>query len=228
MDIETAHQAGKDAFERSLAVLVGLAALIGAALATLEVDSGKHEERALNMASRLSVEIFGKIAGSGPPRSAESQSSQAASIRALEGTLRESGAEALRAVGGSVEVQQVQERIAAADERVGARLEKLTESIGSVPSESSGVDPVTRAVIGQSEDDLRGLLARQQRQVDVAEKYAERGTRAVFALSLLALTAVLLGLAAVIGRRSGGTPILLLANATLALATGWGASALLI
>lgn len=228
MDIETAHQAGRDAFEKSLAVLVGLAALIGAALGTLEVDSGKSEERALNMASRLSVEIFGKIAGSGPPRSAESQSGQAATVRTMEATLRKGGAESLRTVGGNVDVQRFQERIASADERVGARLQKLSESIGSVPSESSGVDPVTRAVISQSEDDFRQLLVRQQHQVDVAERFGQRGTRAVFGLSLLALTAVLLGLAAVVGRESGGTPILVLASATLALATGWGASALLV
>jgi hypothetical protein len=228
MDIETAHQAGKDAFGKSLAVLVGLAALIGAALGTLEVDAGKSEERALLMASRLSVEIFGKIAGSGPPRSAESQSGQAATVRAMEGTLRKAGAETLRAAGGNADVQQFQERIASVDERVGARLQKLSESIGAVPSESSGVDPVTRAVISQNEDDLRRLLARQQHQVDVAEKYGQRGTRAVFALSLVALTAVLLGLAAVVGRESGGKPILVLASGTLTLASGWGASALLV
>ena len=42
---------------------------------------------------------------------------------------------------------------------------------------------------------LTRLVVEQNRQRDVADKYFERGTRSVYALSILALGAVLLGLA---------------------------------
>jgi hypothetical protein len=63
--------------------------------------------------------------------------------------------------------------------------------------------------------DWAGLLSEQIRQMDIADRYGDRGNRTLFGLSLLALGAVLIGLAAVLG---GGLPgRVVISAATLAL-----------
>lgn len=223
MDVEVVHKAtGRTRFHKWVAFLAGLAAVLATLLATLDMHSNKREEQALSRSARLSVEIFGRIAGSSPVQTAGYQATATGTSRAIESLAR-------RIVGREFpETNDFEQALGAADERAGERLQSLADSVGSVPLESSGVDPHTRGVIGTGVEQLTLLVEEQNRQRDVADKFFERGTRSVYALSILALAAVLIGLAAVLGQRGGGSITLVVAGLAIVFAMGWGGSALLV
>jgi hypothetical protein len=59
LDVEIVHKAtGKTRFEHWLAILIGLAAITAACLATLEMHSNGRWEQASTEAADLSVELF--------------------------------------------------------------------------------------------------------------------------------------------------------------------------
>jgi hypothetical protein len=121
VDIETAHAEEATPFSRWLAVLVGLAALIAALLATLEVDAGKREERALIQANRLSIQIFEETATDGPLTTFVLESQQKSLVPAIEGTFRAQ----LSLEGGDLaQLQQsLSEAAGAASTAIGAAVE---------------------------------------------------------------------------------------------------------
>lgn len=221
MDIEVVHKAtGRTRFHKWLALLAGLAAVLATLMATLDMHSNKREEQALSRSARLSVEIFGRIAGSNPVQTAGYQAAATGSSRAIESLAR-------RIVGPEFPgTGEFEEALGDADERAARRLQSLAESVGGVPAEASGVDAHTRSVISTDPEDLTRLVEEQNRQRDVADRFFERGTRSVYALSILALAAVLLGLAAVLGQRGGGSITLVVAGMALVFAMAWGGSAL--
>lgn len=222
MDIEVAHSVeGKRPLHKWLALLVGLSAVVAASLATLDLHSSKRYEDFSSRSSRLSVELFGRIAGSSFPFTDEGIGTQMALFRQIQGTARE--------VVSTLEpsAQGFEAGIATADKATAERLTALAQAVGQVPPPESGVDPLTRSVIGTTEDDLRALGTRQNQLLDEATRYGNRSSRAVFALSLVALATVLLGLAAVMGERSGAAPLVGGAGVLLLVAIGWGLTAFL-
>ena len=221
VDLETAHQGpAGDRFRKVLTVLAGAATLIAALLATLELHASKREERAFVLASRLSVELSGRIAGSSSRFSFESRSVRDAITRSLASPAR------LLANRERPASTRFQEALAEAEEGAAARLRRIAQETGSAPSEASGVDPYTRTVLATEVPQLQQLLAEQNRQLDVSQKYGGRESRALFALSLLALGAVLLGLAAVVGANRNGRLTLGLSATFLAVSSLLGISAL--
>ena len=64
--------------------------------------------------------------------------------------------------------------------------------------------------------------------MDIADRYGERGNRTLAGLSVLALGAVLVGLAAVLGRGVPGHVVIGAATLSLLAAAGWGVAALLV
>ncbi len=221
MDIEVVHKSrGADRFEKALAVLVGLAAVVAALLGTLEVDSNKRQEQAQADGVRLTVQIFGTLAGSAPAADEGTQASQLAILRNLQATARRLAAGPLPATAG------FESALADADQRAAEDLGPVVDSVSTPPGPESDVDPVTRAVISSTTDDATKLLARQSRVLNTASRFGSRGSRAVFGLSILALAVVLLGLSAVLGRASRGSITLVLGAVALAAAAASGASAL--
>ena len=221
MDVELVYKAAEARFNKVLSVLVGLSALAASLLATLDVHSGRRQEQALNRSSRLSVQIFGRLAGSAPPQVLAYQVLQLSNLNTLKGTQRSLSA-FMRP-----ETFDFEFTVAGADRRVGMRLLELARQVRVTPDASSGVDENTRGVIASRFADVDELVNQQNHQLDLADTYGERGTRAVYALSLVALAAVLLGLSAVIGRRGGGITSVLGAVALL-VSAGWGASSLFV
>lgn len=222
MEVEIAHgveEAGPR--KKWMAVLIGIAAVATAALATLDLQASKRYEDDVNRSAGLTVEIFGRIAGSSFPATAQGISAQAGLLRGIEATGRQLLSTTDPSVGG------FEAAIAQADRAAADRLQRLADSIGEVPDPSSGVDPLTRDVIGTSVDQLRDMTSRQNRLIDDATRYGNRSSRAVFALSLVALSTVLLGLAAVMGARSGAGALVGGAGVLLLIAVGWGATAFL-
>jgi len=222
MEVEVAHGVeGRGKLQKWLAVLVGISAVVAASLATLDLHSSKRYEDFSGRSTRLSVNLFGRIAGSSFPFTGEGISSQIALFRAIQASSRE--------VVSTVEpeAEALEAALARADKAAADRLTELAATIGDVPAPDSGVDPLVRSVIGTSEDDLRGLAEQQNRMLDEATRYSNRSSRAIFALSLVALATVLLGLAAVMGARSGAAPLVGGAGAFLVIAIGWGLTAFL-
>lgn len=218
MDVELVHKGShKSRFEKWLAMLVGLIAVAAALLATLDMHSNKRWEQASVRGSRLSVEIFGRIAASGPVRAAETNTQQTALLLGQESSARflqdKEGADAY---------------IALADQRASDRLLELVEAIKDPADDADELDPVARDVLATSLDELSDLSAQQHEQIDEADRYGTRINRANFALLLLALGGVLLGLAAVMGVEGRGYITLVAAGAALVSAVAWGGSALLV
>jgi hypothetical protein len=221
MDIELASKAaGTNRFEKALAVLIGLAAVAAALLGTLEVDSNKRQEQAQAEGVRLTVQIFGTLAGSAPPADAGAQASQAAILRGLQASARRLAAAPLPATAG------FEAALADADQRASDDMGPVADSVAKAPDEASGVDPVARTVINSTTDDATALLVRQNRVLDTANRFGSRGSRAVFGISILALAAVLLGLSAVLGPENRGAITLGLGALALLGAVASGASAL--
>lgn len=222
LDIEAVTEAsGQTPFDRWLAVLVGAAAILAALLATLQVDAGMQEERALHMASRLSVRIFEGTAGGSPRFAFQVNGLQLATSLAISATAAQiavlNDPETLDAIQGRAE----------ADAKAAERLFVIAQTMGSVPSESSGVDEATRKLAGADPGDLADVALAQNREMEVADRHGERGNRTLYGLSLLALGAVLVGLAAVLGRGVPGRVVIVAATLALVAAGAWGVAALL-
>jgi len=88
------------------------------------------------------------------------------------------------------------------------------------------VDAHTRAVLNQTVGDMAGSVQELNDQLALAERYGTRGTRAVFALSLLAIGAVLLGLAGSMGATRAGRISLGASAVALLLSVVWAGAAL--
>ncbi len=223
LDVQAVTEvSGKTRFDRWLAVLVGVAAILAAVLATVQADAGNQAERALHMATRLSVRIFEETAGSSPRFSFEINSLQQATMLAISGTA------AQIAVLGMPETADAIQGRAEADVTAAERLMAIAQSMGAVPPASSGIDSTALKVLASNPVDWAGLLSEQIRQMDVADRYGERGNRTLFGLSLVALGAVLIGLAAVLGAGLPGRVVLTAATLALLAAAALGLAAILV
>ncbi len=61
MDVESAHLSGaRSAFDKTMALLAGAAAVLASILGTIESDASKKEERSLSVAARISTEVGAK------------------------------------------------------------------------------------------------------------------------------------------------------------------------
>lgn len=223
LDVEAVTEvSGRTRFERWLSLLVGAAAILAASLALLQVDAGLQEERALHMASRLSVRIFEETAGSSPRFSFQITSLQQATTLAISATAAQLAVLTMPETADAIQAR------AEADLKASERLMAIAGSMGAVPPASSGIDPATRDVLASNPLAWVDLLSEQLRQMAIADQYGERGNRTMFGLSLLALGAVLIGLAAVLGPSVPGRVVIVAATLALLAGAAWGIGALLV
>lgn len=218
MDVEIATETGGGRFGQALAVVVGLAAVLGALLGTIEMATSKEGERAQFIATRMSVDLYGRETVGQIVSDAQAAATEQARTGAIAAAFEQEGAASPRA-------PDVDRAVAAARVVAAARLSALAASVGRVPDPSSGVDPLTREAIGSDQYVLRDLEARTLHQLADAHRSGGRRSRAVFALSLVALAGVLAGLAAVLGAGRSGATCLAVAAGALAAAAAWGVTA---
>ncbi|HVM10880.1 MAG TPA: hypothetical protein VM638_00190 [Actinomycetota bacterium] len=219
LDLELAHRESRTRFDVRLAALVGSAAIAAALLGTLEMHSGKREERAFTMASRLAVQVSSGTAVSGLRSSLQASAITQGAAGGLESAGRAIAAiEAGSPEGGA---------IAAAEERASERLLELAQALLEAPGPDTGLDARTRGALEATPETLTLLVAEQNRQVDLAERYGNRENAAIFGLSLVAIAAVLLGLAGILGEGRQGRMILTVATVVLGASVLWGGWALL-
>jgi hypothetical protein len=220
MDLDTIAEteALSPAARRWLAILVGVAAVTAALLAAFEADSGRREELAFVRASRSSIQIFAELAGSTPRNEF--------ALAGVRGALQtEVGANGrlLVSAEASPEAFAVVAAMSEAESAAAARYQDAVQAMARVPPDAP-IDPATRTILTSDLDRIRRILAYQNRQVDVADVYGTRQERAMFSIALVALAAVLLGLAGLVGARRGGRLALVAAASALVLAVGWSAS----
>lgn len=218
LDVETAGSVGQTRFKRWLAILVGVTALAAALLATLEADAGRREERAFVRGSRLSLDIFENVAGSGPRNSFQARGVETSLALGAEATAR------FLAADGDLDPLDLGRALA--DQAAADRIPGIVERMAAVPGPESDLDAHTREVLASTPAQLQSIVEDQNAAIDAAERFGTRQDRSIFALSLAAIAAVLLGLAGVIGEGRAGRIVLVTAALALLLAMGWGASAL--
>lgn len=207
-------------FERTLAVLVGLTALVASLVATLELDSGRKGDRAAILGARLPVQIFEGIASSQNRSDFHLNTQRQASALAIEALARQSSSPPRE---NGLDFEQL---IARADLAASRRLRVAAMEMARIDPESRGVDPHTAKTILVTTKELGNQVQIQGSVIDRANKYSGRDGRAVFALSLVAIAAALLGLAAVLKAGPGGRIALTAGVLALALSAALGSFAL--
>ncbi len=207
-------------FEKTLAVLVGFTALAASLLATLELDAGRKGDRASLLGARLPVQIFQGIAASQLRSDFHLNTEREASATGLQGlarllsSFREHGA------------LDFEDPLGRSQFTASKRLRAAALEMAAISPRSRGVDPATAAAILATPKQLAAQVRVQGRVIDSANAYSTRDGKAVFALSLVAIAAALLGLAAVFKGGPGGHIALGAGAVALALSTIWGLLAL--
>src|SRR3954453_19742822 len=138
MDIETAHKgSGRSGFERSLAILAGLAAVLAALLATLQVDSSRRGDQAMETATRLAVQVFEASAATGVLSVYQYQAGQEAPLLDIESSAHS------QASVQATPIAVTQQAIATAEAKAAQRLTIAAAAMSLAPGEESPVDAHT-------------------------------------------------------------------------------------
>ncbi len=219
MDVEVAATIGRGRLGQGLAVVLGIAAVLGAVLGTIEMTVRKDAERAQFVAARMSVDAYGRETVQQIVSDAQAAATAQARTAAIQADYDRE-----RAAGPSTPA--VDRAVADADVAAAARLAALAASVGRAPDASSGVDGLTREAMVSDPSVLRTLEGRTIHQLSDARRSGAKRGRAVFALSLVAMAGVLAGLAAVFGAGRSGSLCLVVAAAALAAAAVWGVTAI--
>ncbi len=196
-------------FHQVVAVTVGFVAVLAALLAILEADSHRRNDLATARASLLTSDISTDIAASSSFTSFGLTSRQDALALALESTARR------LATFGQPSVEAGEVPLADAEGKAASRASTLASTMGALPTTADGVDPFAIETLAATTAGMNALTKQQNNQVDRAERYAKRETRAILGLSLAASAAALLGLAGLLGGGRSGR--LLLTFALLAM-----------
>lgn len=227
LDIETAGTPAEERpsrYRRWLSVLVGATAVAAATFAAVESHSGRLEEQAFVRANRLSIDLFAKIAGSSPRVSFQLDSIRDAVSKSLTATARNLGA--LRR--GEPSVTELARALSAARDRTTDHVIEVTRQMGQIPADAPGIDPALREILTTDVSQLGPEVEEQNRQVDEADVHGTRQERAMFGIALVAIAAVLLGLAGLMGRGRPGRVALFGAGVSLVIAVGWVVSGFVI
>jgi len=208
-DIEAAAKSSElpDSRRRWLAVLVGLAAVLAGVLTLAERSAGRHEQQALQDATRQSLAIFVNIAGSQSRSQFTADNVRRALLVGTEGLARviKTKGEAFKLATGR----------SGADTRSQKRLVEVTKEMDNANGRDTPVDDFTAQVISSDEKKLRRLLASQNQAVDDANTWGNRSNRATYALGLTAIAAALLALAGMMGAARSGRIALIAAGVSL-------------
>lgn len=197
--------------ERAMAVLLGLVAVVAAALVLVQAVQGQREARENAVAAQLSADVTTRLVASQTFLGFRFLNLQRATQVMLEG-----GARRLVALeAGSA----VEDAIGVAETEAGRGLAALVEEMAALPPADGPLDAYARAALGTGNQELGRLVAEQNAARDAATIASARSNEAVLGLSIVALAGVLAGLAAVVGRGRSGRALLAVAAVALGVAT---------
>jgi len=190
------------AFDRFAAVLIGFVAILAAIFAVQQAHEGLAGTRAQVEGARLAADAAARIGASTTASSADLRARQDALVVGITGTSRQiqslsAGDEAALAVGTAH---------VAASKRLATAVDETMATTGGEP-----VDAYTTGLIHATDDEIRAIVAEQNRQVDISITAGQRQLVAVLGLSLVTLAGVLAGVAAVLGRGKAGWLMLVIA-----------------
>lgn len=209
IDLETVQSTDRGTrFHQAIAVLLGIIAVLAAALGAVQLDRSQDEARAATQAARLTGDLAAGIPVQGSGSQLIYMATQAALTREAEGTTRQFF---------SMGVDEAAVAEGAAEEAAGRRLRDIASAMGATPDSTSGLPPYELRLMTADMDALVRQVVEQNRVVDVdIQTASDDSGSAVAGLSVLALAGVLVGLASVLGASRAGRVTLLMS----ALATG--------
>jgi hypothetical protein len=205
IDLETVQSTREGTrFHRAIAVLLGLIAVLAAALGAVQMERSLAETRAATQAGRLTADLAAGIPVQGIGFTLSATATQAALLRMAEGTTREF----LASTAGD----PVAAAAGAAEQAAGQRLVAIAGRMGAKPDATSGFPAYELRLIGAGMDDLQAEVEEQNRLVIVTVTAASADSNLTVAgLSVLALAGVLVGLASVLGADRAGRATLVVA-----------------
>jgi hypothetical protein len=211
---ETRHG---DWFDRLTALLIGFLAVLAASLVLVQVDESQAQARANANVSRINSELTTWIIASGSLSNAQLVSVQRANQLGIEGAGRQ-----IVGLGRGDETMQA---IGAANFSAGLRLATIAHEMNALSDAASPLDPYALRMLTlpydmtapmvdgvfQLTDEMKALLAELDQQDLAAADASARSNYAVLGLSVVALSGVFVGLAAVVGSGRAGRLLLVLA-----------------
>jgi hypothetical protein len=206
-------------FEKALAWLIGIAALTAAILLVVQVDGSAHGTRAGVRAGIVSSELTTAMTATAEVARFRLASSEWATLGGMAGISRQiAGLE----TSDTLEVARGEAEADAAD-----RLVAIAEAMAAFPSADGPLDPYAKRMLTVTGDELRTLVGKRTALLEVdAPRAGRQSSLVVVALSLVALAAVLAGLASTLHDGRPGRATLVTGFVTAAVAIALGVAAL--
>lgn len=225
MDIEIPETSGRNRFEQVVTVLIGLATVIAALLVNLELSSHRQEARASAEGSRLAVAAVRDMTTGSLAVGAKTTALVRVGDLAFNSRVR------VIAAKSDLQMSLLAKAAVPAADRAAAAYLRTTGF--TVPIARLVQDPlkVKLELTGAARDLQRRFtdgVAQSNEQVDRAERYARRGSRATLALAFLASAGALFGLAAVLRVGRAGWVAVATGGLGVVAAAAVGISALLL
>lgn len=190
-------------FHQVVAVMLGLIAVLAAALGAVQLDRSQAEARATAQAARLTGDLAAGIPIQGIAFEMTFGAFQTALTRAAEGMTRQF-------LASGVDDSSVAEGVA--EEAAGNRLQLIASAMGATPDSTTGLPAYELRLLTTELTALEAEVAEQNRLVDIdAQSASTDSSAAVAGLSVLALAGVMVGLAAVLGASRAGRVTLAMA-----------------
>ncbi|MFN8622989.1 MAG: hypothetical protein U0869_19800 [Chloroflexota bacterium] len=206
-------------FDLLTALLIGLIAIVAAALVLLQSTTDLAASRANAEARLLASSLTTRLIASGTLQTYAATSLQSAALTSMEGSTRQ--------IVGLSSGDAAEGTIGAAMVDAGNRLQAIGAAMGAIPGRDTDLDPYAAYVLGSTIEEMQADLKEQNRQADLADRASAQGNASILGLSLAALGGVLVGLAAVLGSGRAGRSLLAVAwaaaiGATVMLAVAAG------
>jgi len=195
MDVELPETAGRDRFERTVTLLIGVATVLAALLVNLELSSHRREARASSEGSRLAVSAFRTMTTGSLDVGAKTTALVRVSDLAFN-----SRAHVIAAKSDFQMSLLAKAEVGSADRSAAAYLRTVgfTVPVSQLVQSLSGVQTQLLGAAADREQRFADGVTQSNEQVDRADRYARRGSRATLALAFLASAGALFGLAAVL------------------------------
>jgi hypothetical protein len=205
--------------DKALAWLLGIAALTATVLAAIQVDRSLTEGRAQVRSAALVSEVTTQIAARDEREGFALRSAWRAVLGGAVGVGRqivglESGDEAEMA-RGDVEYGSSSDLV------------ELATTMAAVPSPGGPLDPYVTSLLAATDEGVGARVAEQNDQADRAGEASSQGSLVVLGLSVVALAAVLAGLAAVLKDGRPGRVMLVAGFVATGVAIALGARAVI-
>jgi hypothetical protein len=212
IDLDTLHETHHGSrFDRMVALLLGIIAVLAAALGLVQMDASMRESRATAGAARLTAELSAGLPVRGVVDTFGAQAVLAAIREMAQGT-----AQQLVGLGHDDATMQA---TGAARQAAGERLMTIAGAMSALPT--GGLPAYELGLVAADDDQLQAQLLEENRLVDEAIPDASNDSaRSVAGLSVLALAGVLVGLASVLGADRAGRVTLVVAWVAAGAAAG--------